>query len=422
MYRMYKNFLNSIASMLARDLITGLGQIALMPIFLIRFGKDNYTTWLTILSYTSCIVLADFGMATVIIHKLIFSIENMQGFNLNLWNWFKRRTLSFALILTALIALFYFPREPFRNSQFNFFDLNIQLFIALAVSSIITIYQHFWLYKLQIFRKANLGQANLSTLRIIEVFSLAVLLQFNLLLSQFAWLFVLIKLAAFACLRAINRKIEYPSISCQSIDKSGIFRPALGNALITTSNVISLHGSFIFASFWLHPRELISIAIARMLSSPIRTLGTAIASSSLPYLIRNNVTRSRAINQSIALYSILKWSIIGISTLTFTLLFLSEPIWEFLSHGLISYDRNLVFWFCMATLADSIQSLIFQKSISRNTSLSGAFVYLCATVIMTGLQEILGNFFGILAVPLCILLADIIIIFYLGTKEWKNAI
>lgn len=423
MIKIWKHLLSSIVSTLSRDLITLLGQISLTPLFLIRFGQAEYTKWLTMLSYSSFIVLADFGMSTVIIYKLINTFEKYRFYDLFLWNWFKKKTLLISFFLITIAALVCSQKYPFGIQKLYLFNSNIQLFIALTASAIITLYQHFWLYKKQIEDRTSLGQRHISLLRFFEILSLIILLQFDIQLTNFAWYFAFSKLFFFLSLQVSQRnKSKLFKIPGANSDISGIIKPIIGNAFITTADVVSLHGSFILASFWLSPSELITIAIARMLASPVRILATGIISSSLPFLIRNNQKRNQESSELLALKTLANWSKIVLAAGTLILLGLSKPLWDFLSHNMISYNGNIVLWFCIATLSDSFLAFKFQRYISTNKALYGGIVYLSTTLFMTAFQKMLGNYVGLAAVPICIFLADIITITYISLRESIDAV
>ena len=199
MRKIPRELLSSIMSIVSRDAIVSFGQIALTPLFLIRFGQDDYNNWLIVMSYTSFIVLADFGLSTVIISRLIFTVENFRTFDFSLWTWFRQKTLLIALVIAIITAFFYLQKISFQLLEQNFFSSNMQLFIALAASSFVTLFQHFWLYKLQVIGKAALAQRNLTVVRSVEVVILALLLQMDLSISNFAWIFV----PLFLCLKRL---------------------------------------------------------------------------------------------------------------------------------------------------------------------------------------------------------------------------
>ena len=413
---------SSVISTISREAAVGLGQIALTPLFIIRFGQNDYSKWLTMLAYSSFIVLADFGLSTVIVSKLIFVLENFKAFDNLLWIWFKRKTLIIAFFMTTIVALFCAMKFPFNLTGKNFFDSNAILFMALAVSSFVTLHQHFWLYKLQIVGLASHGQKRLTAMRSLEIVSIASLLNFDFSLIAFAWIFVFLKILFFLLLKISNRNLlaKYPNfISNQSTN--GLMIPAISNGFITSANVISLHGTLILASTWLGPKALIAIVVARMLTSPIRILGTAFTSASLPFLIRANHSNSFE-KKSLRILKLLpKVSILVLLSATCILLAISNTTWNILSHHIIPYNRTLVIMFALSTLSDAILAIRFQPKISSNSAFVGSVIYLLSTTISTISQRFAGIYIGIVAVPICIIIADLITLSYIFLSEWQHA-
>ena len=414
MAKISREISSSFMSTISREAIVGLGQIALTPLFIFRFGQDDYTKWLTVLAYTSFIVLADFGLSTVIVSKLIFILEHFNTFDFSLWKWFKRKTLFLAAFMAIAIAFFCAQKFPFRIHQDDYFNSNLQLYIALTLSSFITLSQHFWLYRVQIEGRAALGQRSLTVVRSVEIVTLAILLQVHLSISNFAWIFVLLKFLTYLCLRLSRKEFLEPARVFDSVpDTTGLLFPAMSNGFITSANIISLHGSFIVASFWLDAPALIAIVIARMLASPIRILGTAITAAMLPFLIRASQSKSFESESHRVLKNLPRLSILGLIFSTGCLLTASNSLWNLLSHNLIQFNGILVLWFIIATLSDSILAIKFQRLISSNKAFVGGTLYLIVTIILTISQQYVGNLLGVIAVPICIIIADIIIIMYI---------
>lgn len=422
MAKISREISSSIVSTISREAIVGLGQIVLTPLFIIRFGQDDYTKWLTVLAYTSFIVLADFGLSTVIVGKLIFILEHFNTFDFPLLKWFKRRTLFLATCMAITMAFFCAQKFPFRLDQSDYFNPNMQLYIALTASSFITLSQHFWLYRLQIEGRAALGQKSLTVVRSVEILTLALLLQMPLSISNFAWIFVFLKFLTYLFLR-LSRKEFLNSVKVfDSVpDTTGLLLPAISNGFITAANLISLHGSFIVASFWLDSPALIAIVIARMLASPIRILGTAITTAMLPFLIRAAHAKGFESQSRNLLNNLPRLSISALLFGAGSLFIASKSLWNILSHNLIQFNGILVIWFIIATLSDSILAIKFQRAIASNKAFVSGSVYLLVTVILTISQQYVGNLLGMIAVPICITIADIMVILYLYIREWLNA-
>jgi hypothetical protein len=415
-----KSVLGSILSTLTRDSLVNFGQILLMPFFLINFGPTDYSTWLVVLSYTSFIVLSDFGMSTVIIGRMVIFLEENRLFDLTLWEWFKRKTIALAIFMTLVVgALFY---SKYTDSlTFGFLvSKNSQLFASLSLASFVTISQHFWLYRMQVLGQNSPAQRTLTLVRLCEVIVLALLLQINLSISTFAWLFLLCKLILFAGFKVSLKKYSNQTVTrVIPANNSNILSPVMSNALVTTANVISIHGSFIVASAWLSPRDLISLAIARMLTSPIRILGTAITSGALPYFIRAYHMKNLGVDNLQILNLVVRKSLFVVAAIAVFVSFLGELAWNVIGQKEIDFNQMLVLLFCISTLSDSILNLKFQRPLVTNKAFFPSAVYFTATVMFAGFQIFLGNFVGIIAVPMCIIIADWITLVFLNLSKDK---
>jgi O-antigen/teichoic acid export membrane protein len=417
-----KSVVSSIISTLTRDSLANLGQIILMPLFLINFGPSGYSTWLTILSVTTFIVLADFGLSNVIIGRLMRIYEKHRIFDASLWFWFKRKTFYLALVLTTATGALFYAKYSSDDYEITLVSTNSQVFASLTLASFVTIAQHFWLYKMQIIGCNTRAQSTLTISRLCEVFLFATLLQFNLTLSFFSWLFLLSKLTLLVGLYFSFRKALPIKLSVDSQpETSGMLAPAISNALITSANVLTIHGSFIIASFWLSPAELISLAIARTLSSPIRILGTAVTTGSLPYFIRMFNSGAQKDEDVSMLNTVIRKSIFLVSAIALIIFLFSEVAWDFLGNQMIQFNQGLVLFFCISTLSDSIVNLKLQRYLASNTALIPGAVYFCMTIVFISSQTIIGELFGVVAVPICILVADWITIGFQTFSRRRNA-
>jgi len=357
-------------------------------------------------------------MSTVIIGRMIIFLEENRLFDLSLWRWFKRKTLFLAILMTLGVGMLFY----FNYSDSLTFGLplskNGQLFAALSLASFVTISQHFWLYRMQVLGHNSPAQRTLTLVRLCEVIVLALLLQIKMSISTFAWLFLLCKLILLAVFKISLKKYSNQAVSrVNTPSKSNIITPVMSTALVTTSSIISMHGSFIIASAWLSPRDLISLAMARMLTSPIRIFGAAVASGALPYFIQAHHMKSSGNNHVQSSDLVLRKSPIVVVTIAILITFFGEIVWNFIGRGEIMYNQILVLFFCISTLSDSILDIKFQKPLVSNRALLPSALYFTATVMFVGSQIFLGNFVGIIAVPLCIIVADWIPLVFLSLSK-----
>ena len=416
-----KSVMSSIFSTLTRDSLINLGQVILLPLFLVNFGTKEYSTWLTILSYTSFILLADFGLSNVIVGRLINFYDRYLSFDVSLWVWFKRRTYFMAIFMTVVTwTLFYINSSEnlFKNFPYN---QNLQLFTALTLSSFVTISQHFWLYRMQALGHNSYAQRKLTVFRLYELIFFVMLLQVNLTISLFSWLFLFIKLIIFMGLKLNLKKFPKVEISENSQPNiSGILGPTTSHAFVTSANVMSIHGSFIIASIWLSPTDLISLAIARMLSSPIRIFGSAILLATLPYFIQAHQSKKLKEENLLLLNLLVRKAIILISVISIGMVLLSEYAWSFLSNQMVPFSKELVVFFCISTLCDAVLNLRFQGYLASNTALISSTVYFSVTTFLTFGQMITGSILGVIAVPVCIIGADLVTLIFLVLSKVRN--
>lgn len=405
-----RNIFRSVVSNFSRESTTSLGQLLLVPLYISVFSTNDYGIWLLLTSYSSFVVLADFGLSTAVIVKMHKNPPWDNPVNKQLWNEYKRVTRTISIFIcfgVLMLALYYYWTYGHDFHGWGFFLIITIFFLALSLQ---TLQQHNILYQYQLRDSYNQGMKVLFKLRIMELLTTycALLLRFNMI----ALLMLIISLRQIFIL--VQKKVNHFAQSSSEIfsgeNNQGalkdVWKPAIGNGLLSLSVVLGIHGSFAVAAAWASPTSLVTLGLARMLVSPIRLVSGSLAQGSLPHLIglnENSVTGKKPSNFQLQ-YSMGYLTIIIVTALVvFTS---SKFIWAFLSRGSSDFSNTLIWLFMASVVLDAICLMRFQLPMSQNRSLKLGVLYLTATVVSLIAQPVLANFSHLNAVPISILIGD----------------
>ena len=407
---MTRNIIHSVASNFAREVATSLGQILLVPLYISVFSSNDYGIWLLLTSYTSFVVLADFGLSTAIIVKIQ---ENKSGeihVKNILWSEFKSVTRKIALFICLLvitIVFYYFKSYGHKYHELSFYLFLTFCFLTLSLQ---TLEQHFILYQYQILDKYDKGMKILFKFRVVEI-----VITYLALLMEFKMLFILILISLVRQVFIfIEKRKNFNETFLAEDHSSGnvsnllkeIWKPAVGNGLISVSILLGIHGTFAVAGFWADSSSLVSIALARMLVSPIRLVSASLAAGSLPHLIKLDkeaeaVRRIANFNFRFALgyLSVVSFIALGVYSS-------SKLIWTFLSKGISDFPSTLVLLFVVSVALDAICLLRIQFPMAQNSTFRLGVIYLATTCFSLMFQPLLSEYFRLNSVPISNIVAD----------------
>jgi hypothetical protein len=405
-----RNIFKSVVSNFSRESVTSLGQLLLVPLYISVFTSNDYGIWLLLTSYSSFVVLADFGLSTAVIVKMHKNPPWDSPVNKRLWNEYKLVTRTIAIIIcivVLILVLYYFWTYGHEFHGWGFYLIVTSCFLTLSLQ---TLQQHNILYQYQLRNSYNQGMKVLFRLRIMEllVTYCALLLKLNIitlliLITSLRQILILVQ-KKFDFFAKISTQVSYGEHN-QSVLKD-VWKPAIGNGLLSLSVVLGIHGSFVVAATWASPTSLVTLGLARMLVSPIRLVSGSLAQGSLPHLIgvhENSVIAKKPSNFQLR-YSLGYLTVILVTALVvFTT---SKFVWAFLSRGSSDFSNSLIWLYMACVVLDAICLMRFQLPMSQNRSLKLGILYLTATCISLIAQPVLANYSQLNAVPISILIGD----------------
>jgi O-antigen/teichoic acid export membrane protein len=423
MSRLSRLIFGSTLSNLSRESATSLSQLLLVPMFISVFSSHDYGIWLLLSSYSSFVVLADFGLSTAVIVKIDCNPPWNSKSNNYLWVKYKRITSRIGIFICSLVLIT--DLLFFRTSDFAFHGVGFYLVITLCflIISLQTLQQHNILYQHQLKNSYNQGMKILFRFRILEflVTYIGLLLRFNmlnlaLLITCFRQVLILIQ-NRFDFLVENSFEISSSDLS-QNVLKD-LWKPALGNGLLSFSVILGIQGTFVVAGTWASPTSLVTLGLARMLVSPIRIVSGSLFQGSLPHLIK---IHSKQNSEKFPKNFQLRYNLGYLVTILVTVLIIfttSKFVWAFLSRGIAVFPSTLVILFIISVVLDAICMLRFQKSMSQNRSLRLGVLYLIATCVSLIAQPIIANFSHLNAVPLSIIIGDLFFLM-ISLIQWNN--
>ena len=406
-----KTILGSIFSNFSREAATSIGQLALTPLYISRFGTNDYAVWLLLMAYTSFVVLSDFGLSTAVIVKLQSVDQIVDVSKIKIWGHYKKFTFALALGISTLVlcvtGLNFDMNEGSKLNHRSYLFLTI-LFIFLAFQ---TLRQHNYLYRMQLLKIYNKGMQNLFYTRVLEILVLALGLYYKFTMIQLLILNIAIReLLLYLSLKSMTSRLSTLTQVKGEIFQASlaqVVRPATGNGLFSMSVVLGIHGSFALASTWLSATSLVILSLTRMLVSPIRILSGSLLQGSLPHFIRLETdTESRVTSNYFIKFIMVSAALIFCSALA--ILATSKLIWSFLSDESLNFSGTLVCLFMLSVAMDSVCAFRLQLPTIRNQSLRFGSIFFASTILSLMLQVFFSNQFDLLAVPLSIIVADII--------------
>jgi hypothetical protein len=160
-----------------------------------------------------------------------------------------------------------------------------------------------------------------------------------------------------------------------------------------------------------------------MISSPIRLMTTALLIGTFPdFISHNSATLDDVpVVQIERVRSNLRITFITIIlTASTTLILVSHFVWNFLSRKSLEFPIWLVTLFIIATILDAIIGFVAQEYISKNLAHKIGYLYLVITLFFLALQRPLGLVYHLQAVPVIIILTDVVILALLPMLKSKR--
>jgi hypothetical protein len=401
----------------SREGIASLAQFLMVPLFLASLGQSGYATWLTINSYTAFILMSDFGLLVVVTVYLTNSVTSRNVFVSDIWSRCRLLTLRLSVIIATLVFAIYWGIGYFLKGNVSGRKTEIIVFIFLAILAIFSIWQHILLSNFQIHDKYGQAMSYLAIIRLVEVSVICILLtlKIQILELSFAYLVVrgMLTLILWQKLRLVQAHPLHVLENAPAGTFRGLINPSIGIAALNFASMLGIHGSFLVSTLWLNPRDLITLAIARMIASPIRMLSSALLIGTFPDFIKRDMAPDRDLHltplNKARSHFYLVFIAIVLST-SVIIIFLSPLLWSFLSAGSLDYVISLILLFTVATILDAMIGLLAQAYVSRNQAHKIGYLYLTVTLSLLALQQTLGLAFHLQAVPITIILTDLITI------------
>ena len=412
---------------LSREGFASIAQVLMVPLFIASFGQFGYVTWITINSYTAFILMSDFGILIVATVFLTNSVRSTDTFAIDIWEKCKALTLKLSITIAFSLFVLYWGINFLFKHNISDAKTSLLVFVFLAILSILTVWQHTILSTFQIFDRYGQGMTLLAVIRIVEVCLVFILLTFKCQIITLSFAYLIIRSFLTFSLWQKQRKLENFSKRKLVRAPEGTFRallpPSIGVAALNFASMLGIHGSFLVSTLWLKPGDLIAIAIARMISSPLRLMTTALLIGTFPdFISHNSVTLDDvSVVQIERVRSNLRITFITIIlTASTTLILVSHFIWNFLSRKSLEFPIWLVTLFIIATILDAVIGFVAQEYISKNLAHKIGYIYLVITLFFLALQRPLGLVYHLQAVPVIIILTDVVILALLPILKSKR--
>lgn len=412
-----RKFADDVFGHLVLTIIGVLSPVILTPLYIRNFGQEDYSRISIIFSLCAFVLVADYGLHQAASAHLIKIFRADNYFSINIWKQYSKIVIkTFVGIFILLLVYFIHLIETQPNFWFGL-NFPVFIFIIFAGSTAMSLFHHALLIKFQIKDNFGRGLRILSLFRLSEIILQGIFLYFKIELVFFAILTIVFRLLStlfFWVLANQSLNNETMNLVNESNHKKiPLIKDSVGKAIFNFANLLSLHGTILIASLWISPSILFSILIARMIASPFRILADSVIHGGLPRFtvyfqkLNNFQLRRVFISNRFILFLGSCTSLFLFIILT---LFIGPLLWSYFSYGVGEFPRVLTLAFIFSTLLDSISAVIAMLGIASSQSDRIQYFFLASSLITLGLQIIFRNILGAYAIPISLVIGDLIFI------------
>ncbi len=392
---------------LALQIVGLASNFVITPLVIAKLGNITYVLWLTVNAFSALILFADWGFLNTFRVKMTEIYLKEQTFPESIWkNAVKYLHIS-ALLLTFLLTLSinYFP----FFSEYS--GYHTRIFLALGfMATYATLYENLYLVKYQIQSSEFNALRIMLISRVFDgVTQVALLLIhpsiYSILISS-----LFFRIASLGMLKNCAPKScnSSPDDFANEVTIKVVFKESVGGSMFILSNVVYANILTLVLSFSLPTNLLVNFQLTRMLVSPIRMMGSAIATGTLQQNLKR--THNHLTTRFHSSFSDTSPSIGLLLITSLSVLIFASHIWSLFFPNVPNFRQDLLLLLSIQYFLDSFIWLISRNYFNHNRLLKIGMVNLIISLLGVASVQYFANRFSVLGIPLALILCDMILI------------
>jgi hypothetical protein len=390
-------------------LSTIVGVFLMTPLIIRTYGQGIFLAWSLINSACGLMFIVDFGITSVMARKFHEIFQKTSNFSRRNWKDF----LNFHAVIICTGSGFVIVIFLVQSSFGNVFRLSAQsflVFIFTLTATLASIASHQQVLKFQILGRYSQVLTLLAFFKIIETGVVFLLINWRPPFVGIPFTVALIHILQFLVLRNLSNRWMFNDAEDTSSIQTLDFRRLnfVSSVLYSASSILGIHATFILQSLFLAPKQVLTVLICRMMSSPIRIFADSLAIGNFDKFIRKSLA-----NDSKQIEHKKSWELwlllLGFSGIYILLInLIGDFLFTFLSQGQSTSSLILLNLFCIATILDGAIVIYMQIAISAGSLDRAGSTYFLLTIssliLLVSFIQPIGIYAGVASIIFCDLL------------------
>jgi O-antigen/teichoic acid export membrane protein len=418
---LFKRIVSVLGANIFGQICTVLIQFLGVPIFLTFWGQDFYGEWLMIIAIPSYLMVTGTGVGFVSGNKLQMLIANNKEEEATVVfqsAWTMICALSIAVLLIVIPVVLLSPIHEWLNIKYNtafevkaaLIILSLYMFSSLLSEVLTAVYRATGRFARGIFT-TNL-------LRIVEFLGIIISVILGAKIIIAALIYLLVRIAGILWMVYECSKLSWFHISLARASFSEMkseFTAIVSFLGVPMSQALLIQGMTTIVGIRLGASAVVVFTITRTLINVIKQFASIIYSAILPEfsvsISTGDLHKARLLHRFS--FQITLWFAITSSLLLFLF---SDWIMFIWTGGKINLEKGFFLLMLVVTIPYTLSTVSSFVPVSINKFSRLAFTSLFNAVMCITLTYLLAPYFGLISVPLTLLLAEIIM-FYIVVRQ-----